>query len=123
MDFAHGTTSTHADNIAANGLSGDVAQAASHGGSVGQPGNLFTYRVVPGDSDTLSAAATFGGSRTGPGESPALFIFQMCKCQYDRLTSAGHITTRVTDKVSERVGRVFGPGAMPFLDQIYRRDF
>ncbi|GAB3676288.1 hypothetical protein GCM10027589_46420 [Actinocorallia lasiicapitis] len=123
MDFAHGTTSTHADNIAANGLSGEAAQAASHGGSVGQPGNLFTYRVNPGDSDILSAAATFGGSRTGPGESPSLIIFQMCKCQYDRLTAAGDITTRVTDEVSGRVEHIFGPGAMPSLKQIYRRDF
>lgn len=123
MDFAHGMTSTHADDIAANGLNGDGARAASSGGSVAQPGNLFTYRVNPGDSDTLSAAATFGGSRTGPGERPALLIFQMCRYQYDRLTAAGHITTRVTDEVSGRVEHIFGPEAMPFLTQIYRRDF
>lgn len=79
--------------------------------------------MVPADSDTLSAAATFGGSRGGPGERPALLIFQMCKCQYDRLKSAGHITTRVTDEVSGRVEHIFGPKAMPFLTQIFRRDF
>lgn len=123
MDFAHGTTTSHADNIAANGLSGDAARAASSGGSVGQPGNLFTYEVNPGDSDTLSAAATFGGTRTGPGERPALLVFQMCRCQYDRLTAAGHITTRVTDEVSGRVEHIFGAEAMPFLTQIYRRNF
>ncbi|MFE0733108.1 polymorphic toxin-type HINT domain-containing protein, partial [Streptomyces antibioticus] len=123
MDFVHGTSSTHADNIEVNGLSGDAARGNSRGGGVGQPGNLFTYRVSPGDSDTLSAAATFGGSRTATGDRPAILIFRMCKCTYDRLTAEGHITTRVTDEVSGRVEHIFGPGAMPYLDQIYRRNF
>ena len=122
MDFVHGTSSTHADNIEANGLSGDAARANSSGGSVGQPGNLFTYRVSPGDSDTLSAAATFGGSRTASGDRPAILIFRMCKCTYDRLTAEGHITTRVTDEVSGRVEHIFGPGALSHLQQVYRRN-
>ncbi|WP_374776442.1 polymorphic toxin-type HINT domain-containing protein [Streptomyces sp. NBC_01310] len=122
MDFVHGTSSTHADNIEANGLSGDAARANSRGGSVGQPGNLFTYRVSPGDSDTLSAAADFGGSRTARGDRPAVLIFRMCKCTYDRLTTEGHITTRVTDEVSGRVEHIFGPGALPHLQQVYRRN-
>lgn len=122
MDFVHGTSSTHADNIEANGLSGDAARGNSHGGGVGQPGNLFTYRVSPGDSDTLSAAATFGGSRTPTGDRPAILIFRMCKCTYDRLTTEGHITTRVTDEVSGRLEHIFGPEAMPHLQQVYRRN-
>jgi Pretoxin HINT domain len=122
MDFVHGTSSTHADNIEANGLSGDAARANSSGGSVGQPGNLFTYRVSPGDSDTLGAAATFGGSRTASGDRPAILIFRMCKCTYDRLMAEGHITTRVTDEVSGRVEHIFGPGALPHLQQVYRRN-
>ncbi|MGP4010193.1 polymorphic toxin-type HINT domain-containing protein [Streptomyces sp. 4N124] len=122
MDFVHGTSSTHADNIEANGLSGDAARANSSGGSVGQPGNLFTYRVSPGDSDTLSAAATFGGSRTASGDRPAILIFRMCKCTYDRLTAEGHITTRVTDEVSGRVEHIFGPEALSHLQQVYRRN-
>ncbi|MEU1075132.1 MULTISPECIES: RHS repeat-associated core domain-containing protein [unclassified Streptomyces] len=122
MDFVHGTSSTHADNIEANGLSGDAARGNSHGGGVGQPGNLFTYRVSPGDSDTLSAAATFGGSRTATGDRPAILIFRMCRCTYDRLTAEGHITTRVTDEVSGRLEHIFGPEAMPHLQQVYRRD-
>ncbi|MBD0734394.1 polymorphic toxin-type HINT domain-containing protein [Streptomyces sp. CBMA29] len=122
MDFVHGTSSTHADNIEANGLSSDSARANSSGGSVGQPGNLFTYRVSPGDLDTLSAAATFGGSRTASGDRPAILIFRMCKCTYDRLTAEGHITTRVTDQVSRRVEHIFGPGALSHLQQIYRRN-
>lgn len=122
MDFVHGTSSTHADNIEANGLSGDAARANSSGGSVGQPGNLFTYRVSLGDSDTLSAAATFGGSRTASGDRPAILIFRMCKCTYDRLTAEGHIATRVTDEVSGRVEHIFGPGALSHLQQVYRRN-
>ncbi|MEV7446351.1 polymorphic toxin-type HINT domain-containing protein [Streptomyces sp. NPDC091204] len=122
MDFVHGTSSTHADNIEANGLSGDAARGNSQGGGVGQPGNLFTYRVSPGDSDTLSAAATFGGSRTATGDRPAILIFRMCKCTYDRLTAEGHITTRVTDEVSGRLEHIFGPEAMPHLQQVYRRN-
>ncbi|MFE1576685.1 polymorphic toxin-type HINT domain-containing protein [Streptomyces fradiae] len=122
MDFVHGTSSTHADNIEANGLSGDAARANSHGGSVGQPGNLFTYRVSPGDSETLSAAADFGNSRTARGDRPAVLIFRMCKCTYDRLTAEGHITTRVTDEVSGRVEHIFGPQALPHLQQVYRRN-
>ncbi|MFI5793433.1 polymorphic toxin-type HINT domain-containing protein [Streptomyces sp. NPDC051677] len=121
MDFAHGTTSTHADSIEANGLSGDAARANSSGGSVGQPGNLFTYHVTPADGDSLSAAVTFGGSRTAPGERPALLIFQMCKCEYDRLKAAGHITTRVTDEVSGRVEHIFGPEAMDSLKLVWKK--
>ncbi|GLV94656.1 hypothetical protein Slala04_61100 [Streptomyces lavendulae subsp. lavendulae] len=122
MDFVHGTSSTHADNIEANGLSGDAARGNSRGGGVGQPGNLFTYRVSPGDSDTLSAAATFGGSRTAAGDRPAILIFRMCKCTYDRLTAEGHINTRVTGEVSGRLEYIFDPEAMPYLQQVYRRN-
>ncbi len=123
LDFAHGTTSTHADNIQANGLSGDAARAGAHGGSLNQPGSLFTYRVRPGDNETLSATASFGASRAGPGERPALMIFQMCQCEYDRLSAAGHISTRVTDEVSGRVEHIFSPEAMSSLRLITRLDF
>jgi len=123
VDFAHGTSSGHADNIQSNGLSGQAARDSSQGGSLGQPGNLFTYKVSPGDSDTLSAAASFGATRTPAGERPALLIFRMCACEYDRLTAAGQITTRVTDQVSGRVEHIFGPDAMSSLQLIYRKDF
>ena len=123
MDFAHGTTSRHADSIEANGLSGDAARANTHRGSVSQPGSLFTYKVTPEDSDALSAAASFGGSRTGPGERPSLLVFQTCKCVYDRLTAAGEITTRVTDEVTGRIEHIFSPKAMSSLELIFRRDF
>ncbi|MDN3357330.1 polymorphic toxin-type HINT domain-containing protein [Actinomadura sp. DC4] len=123
LDFAHGTTSTHADNIQENGLSGGAAQANSRGGSVGQPGNLFTYAVTEDDTEILSATASFGATRAGAGERPALLIFQMGRSDYDRLTAAGHITTRVTDEVSGRLEHIFSPGAMPYLNLIHRMDF
>ena len=47
----------------------------------------------------------------------------MCACEYDRLTAAGQITTRVTDQVSGRVEHIFGPDAMSSLQLIYRKDF
>ncbi|MFI9612077.1 polymorphic toxin-type HINT domain-containing protein [Streptomyces sp. NPDC052023] len=123
LDFVHGTTSTHADNIEANGLSGTAARANAHGGSLNRPGSLFTYRVTPTDKETLSATASFAGTRTGPGERAAILIFQMCRCEYDRLSAAGHITTRVTDEVSGRVEHIFDPEAMSSLRQAHRIDF
>ncbi|MFD3717010.1 polymorphic toxin-type HINT domain-containing protein [Streptomyces sp. NPDC058674] len=123
LDFVHGTTSTHADNIQANGLSGTAARENAHGGSLNRPGSLFTYRVTPSDSETLSATASFAATRTGPGERPAILIFQMCRCEYDRLSAAGHIATRVTDEMSGRVEHIFGPEAMSFLRRVHRIDF
>ncbi|MEU3767745.1 RHS repeat-associated core domain-containing protein [Amycolatopsis keratiniphila] len=123
LDFVHGTTSTHADNIDANGLSGQAARANAHGGLLNQPGSLFTYQVNSTDSETLGAAASFGATRTKTGERPSILIFQMCQCDYDRLKEAGHIRTRVTDEVSNRTEHIFGPAAMPYLERIYRRDF
>jgi Pretoxin HINT domain len=118
IDFAHGTTADHADNIAENGLSGDAARAASHGGSVGRPGSLFTYRVSgPGDPN-LNIAAQWGVTRNGGvREGAAVGIFRMCRCTYDRLVREGHITTRVTGEgMPEEV--IFGPGALPFLRHV-----
>ena len=115
IDFAHGTTLEHAQNIEANGLSSDAARAASSGGSVGQPGSLFTYRVTgPGDP-ALNDAAQWGVTRNGGvRDGSAVSIFRMCRCTYDSLVKSGDITTRVTGEgMPEEV--IFGPGAMPYL--------
>ena len=118
LDFAHGTTSAHANNIETNGLSTDAAKAASSGGKVAQPGNLFSYNISgPGDPN-LNVAAQWGVTRNnGARSGAAVSIFRMCKCTYDRLLSEGHITTRTTGVgMPEEV--IFGPGAMPFLRRI-----
>lgn len=115
LDFAHGTTLEHAQKIEANGLSSDAARDASSGGSVGQPGSLFTYRVTgPGDP-ALSDAAQWGVTRNGGvRDGSAVSIFRMCRCTYDNLVKSGDITTRVTGEgMPEKV--IFGPGAMPYL--------
>ncbi|MGW5343309.1 polymorphic toxin-type HINT domain-containing protein [Streptomyces sp. NPDC004050] len=119
LEFAHGTTASHADDIAANGLSSDAARAASSGGAVGQPGNLFSYRVSGGADPNFSTAAQWGVARNGGKQKgAAVLVFQMCKCTYDRLVSEGHITTRVTGEgMPEEI--IFGPGAMPFLRKIH----
>ncbi|MER6448599.1 polymorphic toxin-type HINT domain-containing protein [Streptomyces venezuelae] len=124
MDFVHGTSSTHADNIEVNGLSSEAARSNSSGGRGGRKGSLFTYQVKDvDDTDALSAAATFGGTRTLTGDRPAILIFRICACEYNRLLAEGHIKTQVTDQASGRVEHVFGSDAMPFLKQVYRRNF
>ncbi|NWF25126.1 sugar-binding protein [Streptomyces sp. PKU-EA00015] len=118
LEFAHGTTASHADDIAANGLSSEAARAATSGGGVGQPGNLFSYRVSGGSDPNFSTAAQWGVTRNrGKQNGAAVLVFQMCKCTYGRLVSEGHITTRTTgDGMPEEV--IFGPGAMPFLRKV-----
>ncbi|WP_033433214.1 RHS repeat-associated core domain-containing protein [Saccharothrix syringae] len=124
MDFVHGTSAAHADNIEANGLSADGARAGFHGGSLGQPGKLFTYQVHgAGESETLSAAATFARSRTPSGQDSSILIFRTCACIYNRLTNEGHISTHVTDETTGRIEHIFGGGAMPHLELIHRRTF
>ncbi|WP_214107590.1 polymorphic toxin-type HINT domain-containing protein [Acrocarpospora catenulata] len=115
LDFAHGTTTKHAQNIAAKGLSSPAAKEASSGGSVGQPGNFFTYSVA-GPADTnLSVAAQWGVTRNGGSRDGAsVVITQMCKCTYNRLVSEGHITSRVTGE-GMPAETIFRPGALPFL--------
>ncbi|MBP2337371.1 hypothetical protein JOF41_003549 [Saccharothrix coeruleofusca] len=90
LDFAHGTTVEHAANIDQNALSGDAARAASHGGRLGQPGNLFTYAISgPGDPN-LSNAAQWGVSRNGGARSDAaVVVARMCRCTYNRHVAAG----------------------------------
>lgn len=88
-----------------------------------QPGSLFTYQVNSTDSEKLSAAVSFGATRTEAGERPSILIYQMCQCDYDRMKEAGHIRTCVTDEVSNRAEHIFSPAAMPYLERIYRRDF
>ncbi|MFG2217397.1 polymorphic toxin-type HINT domain-containing protein [Streptomyces sp. NPDC048685] len=118
LEFAHGTTASHADDIAENGLSSEAARAATSGGGVGQPGNLFSYRVSGGSDPNFSTAAQWGVTRNrGKQNGAAVLVFRMCKCTYDRLVSDGHITTRTTgDGMPEEV--IFGPGAMPFLRKV-----
>jgi hypothetical protein len=118
LDFAHGTTAAHADSIAANGLSSDAARAASNKGSVAQPGNLFTYRVSGPADPNFSTAAQWGVTRNGGSkDGAAVLVFRMCKCDFDRLLSEGHITTRFTGEgMPEET--IFGPGAMPFLRKL-----
>ncbi|MGW4786512.1 RHS repeat-associated core domain-containing protein [Streptomyces sp. NPDC004230] len=115
LDFAHGTTVEHADNIEAGGLSSDAAKEASSGGQVAQPGNLFTYELTRGGGSNINVAAQWGVTRnSGSRSGAAVSIFRMCKCTYDRLVQEGHITTRVTgDGMPEEV--IFGPGAMEHL--------
>ncbi|MGE7390921.1 ricin-type beta-trefoil lectin domain protein [Streptomyces sp. NPDC004126] len=118
LEFAHGTTASHADDIAANGLSSEAAKAASSGGGVAQPGNLFSYRVSGASDPNFSTAAQWGVARNyGRQNGAAVLVFRMCKCTYDRLVSEGHITTRTTgDGMPEEV--IFRPGAMPFLRKV-----
>ncbi|TDO39650.1 RHS repeat-associated core domain-containing protein [Paractinoplanes brasiliensis] len=118
MDFAHGTTTAHAESIAQNGLSSTAAKASSSGGSVAQPGNFFTYRVTGGGDPNLSVAAQWGVTRNGGArEGASVVITRMCKCTYDRLVKEGHITTRVTGEgMPEET--IFGPGALPFLKPV-----
>ncbi|GAA1311628.1 type IV secretion protein Rhs [Planotetraspora silvatica] len=116
IDFAHGTTTAHAENIAANGLNSAAAKAASNGGKVAQPGRFFTYRVSGGGDPNLSTAAQWGVTRNGGARDGAsVVITRMCKCTYDRLVQEGHITTRVTGEgMPEET--IFGPGALSHLE-------
>ncbi|XVV02659.1 RHS repeat-associated core domain-containing protein [Actinosynnema sp. CA-248983] len=116
MDFAHGTTTAHAESIAESGLSSAAAKASSKKGSIAQPGNFFTYQVAGAGDPNLSVAAQWGVTRNGGvRDGSSVVITQMCRCTYNRLVEEGHITTRVTGEgMPEET--IFGPGAMPFLN-------
>ena len=119
MDFAHGTTAEHADDIAENGLNGDAARAAAHGGTGDKPGSLFTYQVEGGGDPNFTRAAQWGVTRNGGvKDGAAVLVFRMSKENYTRLLGEGHITTQVTDETTGIVEHIFGPGAMPFLTKI-----
>lgn len=117
MDFAHGTTTAHAQNILDNGLSSDYASASSSGGSIGRPGSFFTYGIDGPSNPALSDAAQWGVTRNGGVRSGAsVLVGRLPASTYQSLMDQGLITLRTTGEgMPEET--LFHPDAFPILNE------